>query len=347
MLHRFKPTTKTSIGGTAHFVEDTQAPPHIHDSPAKTVVTDPYLPLQQYQQDHQDTDTEMHYDMDDEMAGDGTDPAETSRKTQTKWEPADLKQLLLALRSGPHFLLNPNDAELTALVRRLVHDGSMASTFSAEQACKWTSSEIVEAQQASKDLSVRCFTADAEQRLVDLQHTLKITHSQQMIMSFCLHHNLSHTASSDLVTLLQNPSMNLQDIQGPTYKTLHNNIKDNIPEEYAFRRVELHVGKLYGVSVPVTDKNGITITVPVRHMSDAMLLLYADRRYEGEMYLVPNPIFQKGPDGKQERVFCGFDTCESCLHALNGPPVIAIHLLLFAQTIYPPFSFLCSFDLRA
>lgn len=324
MYHHFKQTMKTAIGGTAHFVEDTQAPPHIPASPAKTV-TDPYIPIQEYQHDDQDTDIAMLDGMEDEMVGDGTDPEDTSSTTQTQWQPTDLQNCLLAMRSGSHLMRNPGDANLTDLVRRLLHDGSMASTFSAADACKWTDADIHAAQQISHLLSVNCFTADADQRLVDLHNKLKITHSQQMILSFCLEHNLSQTTSSDLMTLLQDPRMNLKDLQGKTYKTLHNNIKDNIPEEYAFKRVELHVGNLYGVRVPVTDQNGNIITVPVRSMINAMLLLYADRRYENEMVLVPEQIFQEGPDGKPERVFCGFKTCESYLQALNGPPVIPIH----------------------
>ena len=356
LLHYYKQTMKTAIGGTAYYVEDTQAPPTIPASPAKAEVTDPYIPVTQYQyhdEGTESTDTAMQDCsdcMDAVMAEDGTDPELDSSTTRTKWKPGDMNQCLLAMRSSSHLRLNPGDGALTDLVRRLLHDGSMASTYSAAQAQRWTDAQIVTAQKAYHLLMVQCFTADAKKHLLDLQDKTQITQSQQMIMDFCLRHSLSQGTSENLVALLQDPRMNLEDMKGKTYKTLHKNIKDNIPDEYAFRQLELYVGKLYGLRVPVSDTHGKTITVPVRCMFPALLLLYADIRYKGVMYLVPNPSFRVGPNGQKERDFCGFDTCEPHVHALNGPPVIISvmksHLQLLALTMYHDFSFLCSCSIR-
>ena len=322
MIHYVKPAMKSTVGGTAHTAPDPSYVPPPAQPPIPSQRLDPIIPVEEYTYERMDVDGPDQMDASvsggslpgsraaspsDEMAGAHSQQPTSPASDTLQWGLGDLDKCILAMRSGS----GPQSASgcYHEIIRRLLHNKALSKRYSKDQATNWTEADIAGLSTLVEHARLRCFTSDLAQGLADLQDKVQINQIQQMVMQFCLEHNLTEGTSTDLIKMLQHPAIDLIELQGQTFKTLQKHIRDNIPEQYAFRNVELHVGKLYGQPIPVTDANGQTITVPVRNMWVVLMLLYADPRYRGEMHLVPEPIF----DG-DERVFCGFASCEFRLH---------------------------------
>ena len=311
MFHFVKPSNKAAVGGTARSkpAEDAnnQAPALASVDPGKSslssrcVTSVPVIPMEEY------ADHYMPDDMDDvehsssPRQGGHHDTAAGHVPGSLAWTSADMDKCMIEMRSFRNG---------SQTMQRLVHNDDIIHRYSEAQCSKWTDADIIALRSMSDDAHVRCFTADGERELAALRDKTQISQTQQIVMQYCTENHLTSSASNGLVKMLQNPALNLADMTGTTFNTMQNHIKDNLPEQYAFKDIPLYVGKLYCEPIPVTDKNQKVVTVAVRNFFDALMCLYPDSRYKGHMELCPKPIFNKGPDGRLEREFSGWATCE-------------------------------------
>ena len=74
-------------------------------------------------------------------------------------------------------------------------------------------------------------------------------------MSFCHENNFTNTATRNLYKFLKEEHIDYKELRHNDYQSLHNALGKNIPEEYMFKLVPLHVGKLYCHRVPVVNEN--------------------------------------------------------------------------------------------
>ena len=239
----------------------------------------------------------------------GNAPPQQEIHRPRAWTAGDLSTIFEYCRKGlptKNHASASDTSHLQSTFEELVNCGPQAQKYS-DCTTFWTKNDITNAMNCPANIT--SFGVAREQDLNDFQTNVGASKAEQRFMHFCHEEKLPYTTTRKLYQFILEEKVNHEDFTHPDYQSLHNKLKNHIPDEYKFQMVKLTVGKMYGCDVPVTDANNEHVEVPVRNLWKILCLLFADPRYRGYLDLHPEPVFHEGPNGL-ERVYNGFASCE-------------------------------------
>ena len=310
--HAFKPSN-TRIGGTSRnwqlSVDDTNEShsDNIDDSTEQQPFEGAYQDIQEFPPSPNALPSGRIDPQ--ELQGDNTSQQQQHVHKSRAWTVGDLSSIFEHCRRG---LPNKDHASSSAAsplqhtFDELVNCGPHAHKYS-DYTTFWTKDDVTNSINCPANIT--SFGVDRDQDLQDFQTNMGASSAEQRFMHFCHSENVTYTTTRKLYTFIQEEKINHEDFTHQDYQTLHNKMKNHIPDEYKFQMVKLTVGKMYGCEVPVTDSNNEQVEVPVRNLWKILCLLFADPRYRGYLDLHPEPVFVEGPNGL-ERLYNGFASCE-------------------------------------